>query len=204
MANIGGRAGGTITAACFLSRFTKKYDWAHLDIAGTAWKSGKDKGATGRPVPLLTHFLLQRAGKAQLTQIFFYHNAADRIAAASRTDRQRLAQEQAGAGLRARCRSRRQLDRLLWTHPAIGFIPHCRSRFAARRRDAGADHRQSRQLPQDERLFNLSEIPPRLFALHQRHRSRRPRTKRSAQRPRARQVLQGSRLRDQIFRPRGR
>jgi leucyl aminopeptidase len=61
IANIGGRAGGTITAACFLSRFTKKYRWAHLDIAGTAWKSGKDKGATGRPVPLLTQFLIGRA-----------------------------------------------------------------------------------------------------------------------------------------------
>nr|MBA2690009.1 leucyl aminopeptidase [Burkholderiales bacterium] len=61
MANIGGRAGGAITAACFLSRFTKGYRWAHLDIAGTAWKSGKEKGATGRPVGLLTHFLLNRA-----------------------------------------------------------------------------------------------------------------------------------------------
>ncbi|MBU3696014.1 leucyl aminopeptidase [Dechloromonas sp.] len=61
--NIGGRWGGAITAACFLSRFTKKHDWAHLDIAGTAWKSGADKGATGRPVPLLTHYLLQRTGK---------------------------------------------------------------------------------------------------------------------------------------------
>jgi leucyl aminopeptidase len=60
MANIGGRAAGTITAACFLSRFTKKYRWAHLDIAGTAWKSGKEKGATGRPVPLLTQFLISR------------------------------------------------------------------------------------------------------------------------------------------------
>jgi len=57
-----GRAAGTITAACFLSRFTKKFDWAHLDIAGTAWKSGEKKGATGRPVPLLTHFLLTRTG----------------------------------------------------------------------------------------------------------------------------------------------
>ena len=63
MANIGGRAAGTITAACFLSRFTKKYRWAHLDIAGTAWKSGKEKGATGRPVPLLTQFLIERAAK---------------------------------------------------------------------------------------------------------------------------------------------
>ncbi|MEP7370606.1 MAG: leucyl aminopeptidase, partial [Nitrosospira sp.] len=63
IANIGGRAGGTITAACFLSRFTRKYRWAHLDIAGTAWKSGKEKGATGRPVPLLTQFLIGRAVK---------------------------------------------------------------------------------------------------------------------------------------------
>ena len=61
MANIGGRGAGTITAACFLSRFTKAFKWAHLDIAGTAWVSGKDKGATGRPVPLLTEFLLRRA-----------------------------------------------------------------------------------------------------------------------------------------------
>ncbi len=62
MQNIGGRAGGTITAACFLARFTKDYRWAHLDIAGTAWKSGKDKGATGRPVPLLAQYLINRAG----------------------------------------------------------------------------------------------------------------------------------------------
>jgi leucyl aminopeptidase len=64
MANIGGRAAGTITAACFLSRFAKKYEWAHLDIAGTAWKSGKEKGATGRPVPQLAHFLMARAAEA--------------------------------------------------------------------------------------------------------------------------------------------
>ena len=63
MANIGGRAAGSVSAACFLSRFTKKFEWAHLDIAGTAWKSGAEKGATGRPVALLTHYLLKRAGK---------------------------------------------------------------------------------------------------------------------------------------------
>ncbi|OYY49889.1 MAG: leucyl aminopeptidase [Methylophilales bacterium 28-44-11] len=65
IANIGGRAGGSITAACFLSRFAKKYEWAHLDIAGTAWKSGKEKGGTGRPVPLLTTFLMHRASQAK-------------------------------------------------------------------------------------------------------------------------------------------
>ena len=59
--NIGTRAGGSITAACFLSRFTKSYPWAHLDIAGTAWKSGADKGATGRPVALLSQLLVNRA-----------------------------------------------------------------------------------------------------------------------------------------------
>ena len=61
MQNIGGRPAGTITAACFLSRFTNDYRWAHLDIAGTAWKSGKEKGATGRPVPLLMQYLANRA-----------------------------------------------------------------------------------------------------------------------------------------------
>lgn len=62
IANIGGPKAGTITAACFLSRFAKAYNWAHLDIAGTAWISGgKDKGATGRPVPMLTQYLLDRA-----------------------------------------------------------------------------------------------------------------------------------------------
>lgn len=63
MANIGGRPAGSVTAACFLSRFTKAFPWAHLDIAGTAWKSGAEKGATGRPVPLLADFLLKRAGQ---------------------------------------------------------------------------------------------------------------------------------------------
>ncbi len=61
MANIGGRPGGAITAGCFLSRFTRKYNWAHLDIAGTAVCFGK-QGATGRPVALLAQFLLYRAG----------------------------------------------------------------------------------------------------------------------------------------------
>ena len=60
MANIGGKGAGTITAACFLSRFTKKYHWAHLDIAGVAWKSGTHKGATGRPVGLLAQYVLDR------------------------------------------------------------------------------------------------------------------------------------------------
>jgi len=64
-ANIGGRPAGAVTAACFLARFTRSYKWAHLDIAGTAWKSGKEKGATGRPVPLLTQFLLNRVGRGR-------------------------------------------------------------------------------------------------------------------------------------------
>ncbi|MBC3831317.1 leucyl aminopeptidase [Undibacterium amnicola] len=62
IANIGGPAAGSITAACFLERFTKKYTWAHLDIAGVSWKSGAAKGSTGRPVPMLTTFLMNRAG----------------------------------------------------------------------------------------------------------------------------------------------
>lgn len=60
IANIGGRSAGTITAACFLSRFAEKYNWAHIDIAGTAWNSGEKKGSTGRPVSLLVQFILNR------------------------------------------------------------------------------------------------------------------------------------------------
>lgn len=61
IANIGGPTAGAVTAACFLQRFTREYRWAHLDIAGVAWLSGTNKGATGRPVPLLMQFLRQRA-----------------------------------------------------------------------------------------------------------------------------------------------
>jgi leucyl aminopeptidase len=64
MANIGGRSAGTITAACFLGRFTKDYCWAHLDIAGVAWDTGKNKGSTGRPVPLLMQYLLDYCSTA--------------------------------------------------------------------------------------------------------------------------------------------
>jgi len=61
IANIGGPGAGTITAACFLSRFTEDYPWAHLDIAGTAWRGGSSKGATGRCVPLLTQYVINQA-----------------------------------------------------------------------------------------------------------------------------------------------
>ncbi len=64
LANIGGKDAGTITAACFLSHFAKNFRWAHLDIAGTAWRTGQFKGATGRPVPLLTQYLIDRAKAA--------------------------------------------------------------------------------------------------------------------------------------------
>jgi leucyl aminopeptidase len=63
VANVGGRPAGSITAACFLSRFAKKYHWAHLDIAGVAWKEGKEKGATGRPVPLLVNWVLSQENR---------------------------------------------------------------------------------------------------------------------------------------------
>ena len=61
MANIGGAAAGTITAACFLARYAKKFNWAHLDIAGVAWRKGAEKGATGKPVPLLTQYVINKA-----------------------------------------------------------------------------------------------------------------------------------------------
>ena len=66
MANIGGAGAGAVTAACFLWRFAKKFKWAHLDIAGAAWETGKEKGSTGRPVALLVQFLLKRSGVSGL------------------------------------------------------------------------------------------------------------------------------------------
>lgn len=65
MSNVGGREAGTITAACFLWRFTKKFRWAHLDVAGTAYQTGVNKGSTGRPVPLLTHYLINRCDSSR-------------------------------------------------------------------------------------------------------------------------------------------
>jgi leucyl aminopeptidase len=67
VANVGGREAGAITAASFLSRFARDYRWAHLDIAGVAWRGGKNKGATGRPVRLLSQFLLDRAGRKRVS-----------------------------------------------------------------------------------------------------------------------------------------
>jgi leucyl aminopeptidase len=64
VANIAGRAGGAVTAAKFLQRFVGEVPWAHLDIAGTAWKGGVAKGATGRPVPLLVDYLLNQVPSA--------------------------------------------------------------------------------------------------------------------------------------------
>ncbi len=66
MSNVGGREAGTITAACFLWRFTKKFRWAHLDVAGTAYQTGSNKGSTGRPVPLLTQYLINRCVKQKV------------------------------------------------------------------------------------------------------------------------------------------
>jgi leucyl aminopeptidase len=66
VANVGGRAGGVVIAAKFLHRFAKKYPWAHLDIAGTAWKGGSAKGATGRPVGLLLQYLISQQSPRKL------------------------------------------------------------------------------------------------------------------------------------------
>jgi leucyl aminopeptidase len=65
MGNIAGRMAGSITAAKFLQKFTADFNWAHLDIAGTAWKGGAAKGSTGRPVPLLLHYLMNEAAKGE-------------------------------------------------------------------------------------------------------------------------------------------
>jgi leucyl aminopeptidase len=85
VANVAGRAGGAITAAKFLQRFAKTYPWAHLDIAGTAWKSGAAKGATGRPVPLLLNYLLNQAVVQVSTAQAAIKNVAKKPSSRTRT-----------------------------------------------------------------------------------------------------------------------
>jgi hypothetical protein len=156
MANIGGRWGGAITAACFLSRFTKKYDWAHLDIAGTAWKSGADKGATGRPGAAADPLPAAARRQAQLTQVFFYHGAADKIAAACALLERRLCQEKADAGLCPGKRGRQQRRPHALDPAGAQFRAALPGRLAARRRNPILITDNSGQHAQDERLMNLS------------------------------------------------
>jgi leucyl aminopeptidase len=81
VANVAGRAAGSVTAAKFLQRFTKSFAWAHLDIAGTAWRSGAAKGATGRPVGLLLQYLLSAAQVPVTSKIETKSKAADKTKA---------------------------------------------------------------------------------------------------------------------------
>ena len=124
MQNIGGRAGGSITAACFLSRFTKDYRWAHLDIAGTAWKSGKEKGATGRPVPLALPIFDQSRHWPQnndpivMTKVDFYTGSARQAAHRLPVEPQGHAERHAHGHQPARC-----VDQAMhWTN-CSGIIP---------------------------------------------------------------------------------
>ena len=83
VANVGGRAGGAVTAAKFLQRFAKAFPWAHLDIAGTAWKGGAAKGATGRPVGLLMHYLLSHETKNPLNKTTSARKTPTKVASLS-------------------------------------------------------------------------------------------------------------------------
>jgi hypothetical protein len=130
--------------------------WAHLDIAGTAWKSGKEKGSTGRPVPLLTQFLITRTRRQTLngtrwralramTQIDFYTPTEDRLHTACRLVAKARAPRHARAGVSARTAklAGKLVDRLMWTVPPTGFLPHCAPGRSACRGDPGADRRPS-------------------------------------------------------------
>ncbi len=120
--NIGSRAGGSITAACFLSRFAKAYPWAHLDIAGTAWKSGAEKGATGRPVPLLVAF--PRAARG-VTRIDFYRYAQDKLRLACRLATKAFDKPSRVVVYAQDTKVLADFDRALWTFQATRFVPHC-------------------------------------------------------------------------------
>ena len=127
MGNVGGRAGGAITAAMFLRKFTGKYRWAHLDIAGTAWKSGAAKGATGRPVPLLTHFVLaqaaETAARIAMTRVSFHFNVPHRLGYACRLLR-KATRQNARVTVTAPVATLAELDAALWTFDPTEFVPH--------------------------------------------------------------------------------
>ena len=103
LGNVGGREGGAITAAVFLSKFTKAYRWAHLDIAGSAWKSGGAKGGTGRPVGLLTQFILNQAaaGKDAIAPLPKKADKAEGKAVAGKTARRPAAKKAAAKAAKA-------------------------------------------------------------------------------------------------------
>ena len=80
LANVAGRAAGSVTAAKFLQKFTASYPWAHLDIAGTAWRSGAVKGSTGRPVLLLLNYLLNLEANTTLAGVLPASTAIKKVA----------------------------------------------------------------------------------------------------------------------------
>jgi DNA polymerase IIIc chi subunit len=194
--NIGSKGAGTITAACFLARFTKAYKWAHLDIAGTAWKSGADKGATGRPVPLLTEFLIGRAPPPRpMTEVCFYHNAPDRLRVACV-----LAGKATATGGGSWCSHRTAAWRGSSTRccgpSALAFVPHvaATSPWPPKPR---RDRHQLDALPHDDVLINLGDDLPAGFERSAGDRDRRPqRPERQAARGRYRRYKeQGHALR---------
>ena len=149
MANVGGRDAGAVVAACFLSRFTKQFAWAHLDVAGSAYASGPTKGSTGRPVPMLFQYLLNRMSVLtvrMLTRVDFYILPDVDLEARSRFAC-RLAYKAVVPGNACTCTSRprrgRDLDALMWEYPDHRFLPHGINGEAAERQRAGR-HRPSR------------------------------------------------------------
>ena len=154
MKNVGGMAAGSITAGCFLSRFTEDQRWAHIDCAGSTWIWGGDKGSTGRPVGLLTQFLINQvlispalrfpalSGETTQTepcQVDFYllgESSPGAAKLACRLALMALERKQKIFIITDSNRSGEQLDELMWQYPEGRFIPHAMSgdRIPERRR----------------------------------------------------------------------
>ena len=180
-ANIAGRAAAASPPRVSCHEFAKKFDWAHLDIAGVAWNEGKEKGATGRPVPLLTTWLLaqespalrrgrcaNRTRHAAMTSIDFYthvRRSARRRGAACR-EGVGAARQRARADPRAEATA--ALDARLWRLPPTGFLPHCRlaSPLAAET-PIVVDHALEHEGPAAV-LINLHPSPPPFFSRFER------------------------------------
>ena len=172
-ANSGTRDGGASVGANFLSRFVDGLPWAHLDIAGVAWRANANKGATGRPVPLLVDFLLERW--RAVTQVDFYILDSDsddaRLRLACKIVDKATQREHHVFIHSASDDEARKLDELLWTFSQGSFIPHriVRGELDAAAAGAGADRRQPTAGPgRWDVLINLAADVPEFFSRYER------------------------------------
>jgi leucyl aminopeptidase len=155
-ANIGGRPAGSVTAACYLARFTEKLRWAHLDIAGTAWKHGREAARAA------AHAFCAAPRREAVTGIDFYFNAQDRLQVACRLAAKACARGNRMLVYAPQAELAQRFDKLLWTFQAVSFVPHCMAHDAIAPETPVLIAMEPEPVPGCEVLLNLAdECAPR-------------------------------------------